>query len=237
VVRGPAAVLGALAGALTYFLAAPLLPEIHDEKISLFVAGAVGVAWVVLCVMTVIPAADSPFAFALVVPGAALIVGALSAADVGAGASPIEAVLFGSIGAVFAVALETASLALALPVFVAVIDAASVFGGGPSSKLASGETKPGDPLTLQFPDIGNGLSAGRMGIADVVFFAVFTVFARHLDLRRRATPIAMFAGLLGTFAAHVWWDRALPAIPAMAAAYFLVNLDRLPALFRRASEG
>jgi hypothetical protein len=35
----------------------------------------------------------------------------------------------------------------------------------------------------------------------------------------------------------VWLDRAIPVLPLSAAAYFLVNLDRMPAVLRAASQG
>ena len=235
--RGPAALLGALVGAQAYFVGAPFLPEIADEHLSLFVADSLGLILIGLCVMVVIPASDKPLTFALVIPGGALIVAGLNAADVGAAATPAEAIIYASIGAVFAVALETPALALALPVFVSVIDAASLYGSGPSSLLARGDTQLGDPLSLQLPDIGNGLSGGRLGIADVVFFAVFAIFARRQGLRTNATCAGMIVALVVAVALNIWSDRAVSAIPLMAAAYFLVNIDRIPALFRRASAG
>jgi hypothetical protein len=47
----------------------------------------------------------------------------------------------------------------------------------------------------------------------------------------------MAAALVAVFAGELLLDRALPAIPALAIAYFLVNADLIPALFRRVDEG
>jgi hypothetical protein len=236
VVRRPAALLAALAAAIAWFLVAPSLPEIHGEDASLLVAATLGFAFVAACVMAIVPLAQARLAFVLVLPGAALLMAALNAADVGAGATPVEAVVWASVGCLFAVALGTPALALALPVVAAGIDVASTLaasGDGPA-RAAAGS---GDALALDLPDIGSGLSAGTMGPDLVVFFAIFVVFAQRLGLRGAATAVAMVVALSGVFAAELMLDRELPALAALALAYFAVNADKLPALFRRVGEG
>jgi hypothetical protein len=237
VVRGPAAVLAALAAAFAWFLLAPSLPEIHHGDLALLVAAALGLAFVAACASAVVPLAGAPLALALVLPGAGLLAGALDAANVGAAATPIEALLFASAGVLFVVALGSPALALALPVVVAAIDAASLFGADSARFVAEAAPAPGDLLTLEIPDLGSGLSAARLGIADVVFFAVFAAFAQRLGMRPVATAAGMAVALIAAFALGLWLDRAIPAVPLMAAAYFLVNADRLPALFRQAGRG
>lgn len=235
-VRRPAALLGALAAAIAWFLAAPSFPEIHGEDASLLVAATLGFAFVAACVMAIVPLAQAPLAFVLVLPGAALLMAALNAAGVGAGATPVEAVVWASVGCLFAVALGTPALALALPVVAAGIDAASTLAGsgeGPARAAA----EHGEALTLDLPDVGNGLSAGTMGPDLVVFFAIFVVFAQRLGLRPAATAMAMTVALVGVFAAELMLDRELPALAALTVAYFVANADRLPALFRRVGEG
>jgi hypothetical protein len=237
VVRRSAALLAAYAVVLGLFLAAPALPEVADDDASLLVAAALGLTCIAACAAAVVPLARTPLAFVLVLPGAALLMAALDVVDVGAAASPAEALVYSSVGAVFAVALGTPTLALALPVVVAGIDAASVLGGDLADSLTSRAVERGDPLTLEFPDLGNGLAAGRLGLADVVFFAIFAVFARRLGLRPVATVVTMTVTLVAAYAAGLLLDRAMPAIPGIALAYFLVNADRLGPLFRRVGEG
>ncbi len=180
VVRGPAAVLALLAAAQAYFLAAPSLPVIGDVDTSILVACTVGSAFIFICVACVIPVTDSPPLLMMLTVGAFGLVAGFNVANFGAAATPIEAIAYAAFGGIFAVGLLAPSLALALPVFVAAIDVVSTFAGGPSEVLANaGQTQPGDPLSLEMPDWGNGLPAGRLGISDVVFAGVFLVFARR----------------------------------------------------------
>jgi hypothetical protein len=231
VVRGPAAVLGLLALAQTYVLVAPDLPVITPVDLSLFVAGTCGTAVIYICVAAVVPLSDLRPLLLLVGSGAIVLVAGLDAADVGAAATPIEAIAYGSIGALFAVGLLAPATALALPVLVAAIDLASTLGGGPSSLLAgSGQTQPGDPLSLELPDWGTGLPAGRIGLSDPVFAAVFLVYARRFGLRVWPTAIAMWIASVAAVGLKLWLDATIPVLPLTAAAYFLVNADRLPAL-------
>jgi hypothetical protein len=236
VVRGPAAVLGLLGLAQAYVLLAPSLPVIADVDTSIVVACTVGAAAIFVCIACVIPVSDSPPLLMLLTLGAGLLVAGFNVADLGAAATPVEAVAYAGVGAIFAVGLLAPSLALALPVFVAGIDLISTFAGGPSEVLANaGQTQPGDPLSLEMPDFGNGLPAGRLGISDAVFAAVFLVFARRFGLRFRATAVALWAATVLAIVLKVTLDRAIPVLPLLAAAYFLVNLDKLPALARAAS--
>lgn len=235
-VRGPAAVLGLLAGAQAYVLLAPSFPVISDVDTSIVVACAVGAAVIFTCIACVIPVSDSPPLLMLLTLGAGLLVAGFNVADLGAAATPVEACAYAAFGAVFAVGLLAPSLALALPVFVAGIDVISTFAGGPSEVLANaGQTQPGDPLSLEMPDWGNGLPAGRLGISDAVFAGVFLVYARRYGLRERATAVALWAATVLAIVLKVWLDRAIPVLPLLAGAYFLVNVDRLPALARAAN--
>jgi hypothetical protein len=235
VVRGPAAVLGLLAAAQAYVLLAPDLPVITPVDLSLFVAGACGLAAIVICAAAVVPLSDVPPLLLLVAIGALLLAAGLNVADAGAAATPIEAIAYGAVGGLFAVGLLAPSLAIALPLFVAGIDVISTLAGGLSEVLANaGQTQPGDPLSLEMPDWGTGLPAGRLGISDAVFAGVFLVYARRFGLRPVATAVALWVAMVGALALKVWLDRAIPVLPVMAAAYFLVNADRLPALIRAA---
>jgi hypothetical protein len=241
VVRGPAAVLGAvvaLATAQAYVLVAPVLPVITPVDLSIFIACSCGIGAVYVCIGAVMPVSDISPLLWLVAIGALLLVTGLNAADVGAAATPIEAIAYAAAGGVFAIGLLAPSLALALPVFVAGIDVVSTLAGGPSELLANaGQTQRGDPLSLELPDWGTGLPAGRLGISDAVFAGVFLVYARRFGLRPRATALAMAVASIGAVALKVWLDRAIPVLPLMAVAYFGVNADRLPALLAAANRG
>jgi hypothetical protein len=219
-------------------LLAPQLPVITPVDTSVFLACSCGIVAIYLCIAVIVPLADLPPLLWLVALGAFLLVAALNVANAGAAATPIEAIAYAAAGGIFAIGLLAPSLALILPVFVAGIDLISTFAGGPSELLANaGQTQPGDPLSLELPDWGTGLPAGRLGISDAVFAGVFLVFARRYGLRPRATAIAMALATIGATALRIWQDHAIPVLPLMAGAYFLVNADRLPALVRAASRG
>jgi hypothetical protein len=222
--------------AQAYVLAAPELPTITPVDLSIVVACTAGAAAIFVCVAAIVPVSDVAPLLWLTALGAFLLVAGLNVADVGAAATPVEAIAYAAFGAIFAVGLLAPSLALALPVFVSVIDVVSTFAGGPSELLANaGQTQPGDPLSLEMPDWGTGLPAGRLGISDAVFAGVFLVYARRFGLRPRATAVALWLATVVAIVLKVWLDQAVPVLPLLTAAYFLVNLDRLPALARRAS--
>jgi len=236
-VRRPAALLAVPLAALAYFLAAELLPDIASDDVSALVAGAAGLAFVVGLSSLVTPGAGAPAPVWLLVVGGGLVVATLNAVDAGAAATPAETVLFTGVGVLFAAALRTPSLALALPVFVAVVDLAALGGGagtgGPSSEiLARGATGAGDPLLLTLPDWGNGLTAAQVGVVEAVFLGVFGAYAHTYGFRRMATAGAMLGGLWIVIALAVLADAAVPALPLLAAGYFLPNLDRVGALAR-----
>ena len=236
-VRGPAALLGLLA-AQVYVLIAPELPVIGNVDASILVASAIGSTFVFVCIACAAPLSDAPPLLVILAVGAFGLVAGLNVADAGAAATPIEAIAYSAFGGIFAVGLLAPSLALALPVFVAAVDVISTYAGGPSELLANaGQTQPGDPLSLELPDWGNGLPAGRLGISDAVFAGVFLVFARRFGLRVGATAVGMWVATVGAIALKVGFDRAVPVLPLLAAAYFVVNLDRMPALLRAANAG
>jgi hypothetical protein len=237
VVGRAAAVLAPLLLAQAYVLIAPELPVINNEDLSLFVAATCGLAAVYGCAAVIAPMSDVPPLLVLVAIGAFTIVAALNVASVGAAATPAEAIAYSAGGALFALGLLAPSLAVALPIFVAAIDAISTLAGGPGELLGTGMTQAGDPLSLEVPDWGNGLPAGRLGIADAVFAGVFLTYARRFGLRPGATAVAIWLGAVAAVVLELWLDVTIPVLPLMAVGYFLVNLDRLPRLFRLANQG
>jgi hypothetical protein len=238
VVRGPAAVLGLLVAAQAYVLVAPQLPVITPVDLSILVACACGIVAIYVCVAATAALSDVPPLLWLVALGGFLLMAALDVAGVGAAATPVEAVAYAAAGGIFALGLLAPSLALALPVFVSGVDLISTLAGGPSELLANaGQTQPGDPLSLELPDWGTGLPAGRLGVSDAVFAGVFLVYARRFGLRPRASAAALAAASIAAVALKVWLDRAIPVLPLMTVAYFAVNADRIPALLRVASQG
>jgi hypothetical protein len=232
VVRRPAPVLTLPLLAVVYFLAAPALPALPAGDATVLVAGSLGVLLVAGSALSLLALRDSPFALALVLLGAGLLAGALNAAGVGAGANVVEALVAAAIGLLFARALNAPAIAVAVPVFVALVDVWSV-ASGPTAKLIAGGTPSADPLSFDLPAWGSMGSAGHLGLSDAVFLAMFAAWALRHDCRRTLTIAALALSLVAAIVASVALDRAIPAIPFLAAAFLLPNADRLAAALRR----
>jgi hypothetical protein len=200
------------------------------------VACTVGLTFVMAIVAGLVALADAPMALIPAVLGAALLVAALDANDVGAAATPFEAVLLCCLGIAFAVVFDVPALAVALPLFLAVIDIVQARSGGSAGLFTLSTSKPGDVLTLELPDWGTGLAAARLSAPDVVFLGAFAAYARRLGLRERAAEVGMFLGLLAAVACEVLLDSELPTIALMAVGYLAPNVDRIGALFDRPAE-
>jgi hypothetical protein len=236
-VRGPAALLGLLGANLAYFLLAPELPQLHPPELSALVGCGVGIALVVALVSALVAVADAPFALVPALLGAGLLVAALDAGDAAASATPFEAILFACVGIAFAVIFDTPALAIALPLFVAVIDIVQAHNGGSAGLFTLSTSKPGDALTLELPDWGTGLVAARLSAVDVVFLAAFAAYARRLRMRERAAELGMLLGLFAAAACEILLDSELPTVALLAVGYLAPNVDRIGSLFARAGEG
>jgi hypothetical protein len=237
VVRGAAALLGLALGALAYFLVAPALPALGSLDVAIAVAATAGLAFVVALAALPGPAVAAPFSLVPLVTGAVLLVAVLDAARAGAAASPFEALLFGCADVAFAALLDAPALAVALPVFVGVLDASGVVGSGPGALLAADAARPGDPLTVELPGWGGGLPAARVTAAELLFLAVYVAYAHQFALRPRASAVAMFAALVAAVVLGLAFDRRVPALALMGAAFLAANADRLPGLLARPREG
>jgi Na+/proline symporter len=108
---------------------------------------------------------------------------------------------------------------------------------GPTSRLLDEGTDSVDPLSFDLPAWGHMGSAGHLGLSDALFLAMFAGWTWHYGLRRAATVAGMTLGLLASLALSVELDRAIPALPLIAAGYLLPNLDRFPAMLARAGTG
>ena len=228
--------------ALAYFLAAPALPALPAGDTTTLVAGGVGLLMLAACTLALVPAESTLFGPLLVAFGAGLLAAALNsdgAAGVGAGANVAEALVAGSIGLLFARWLATPIIAIAVPLFVATIDVWSV-ASGPSSQLLADGTEVVDPLSFDFPAWGDRGSVGHLGFSDALFLSMFAAWAWHYGFRRTATITGLTLGLVGSLVLGILLDRAIPALPLVAAGYLLPNIDRIGAVLRhdeRAAEG
>jgi hypothetical protein len=219
--------------ALAYFLAAPALPALPAGDPTRLVAGATGLLFVTATTLSLLPARDTVAGPLLIALGSGLLVGALNAAGVGAGANVFEAMLAAAIGLLLARWLRVPEIAIAVPLVVAAIDAWSS-ASAPGSRLLSGGPATGDSLSFDLPAWGATVSAGQLGLSDAVFVALFAAWAWHWGFRRAATIAGLVLGLLASLVLGVVLHRAIPALPLVVAGYLLPNVDRVRRLLRHA---
>ena len=93
--------------------------------------------------------------------------------------------------------------------------------------MLDGGTARVDALSFDLPAWGDAGSAGHLGFSDAFFLALFAAWAWRLGLRRGATIAGLVLGLLAALGLSVALDRAIPALPFVAAGYLLPNADRL----------
>lgn len=218
--------------ALVYFAICPALPRLDPGDTATLVAGAVGMLMIAATALSLVPARDTTIGPILVVVGSGLLVAALNVGGVGAVANVFEALLCGALGLLFARALSTPVVAIAVPIFVAAIDIWSV-AAGPTSKLLAAPRDPVDALSFDLPTWGNAGSLG-LGLSDAVFVAMFATWAWRYGFRRGATLVGLSLGLAASLVLGVLLDSGIPALPLIAAGYLLPNLDRIVDVLRRA---
>lgn len=217
------------AGTLALLLAAPLLPAVGGTgDLNTALSDIPAMLALGGCVLALLPGRDFVPGLALTALAAGLLGGALTVAEAIALADLAKALFAASLGMLLARLLAEPAVVVAVPVFVAALDIASV-AGGPTSLIARDSSTVGDFLTLYLPAWGGG-RAGVLGVADLVFLAFFASCAWRFGLRRRATAAALLAALPLALAIELATDRLVPALPLLAAALLLPNLDLLPEL-------
>ena len=236
-VRRPAALLAAgYAGLLAYLLITPALPDVGGTgDVNTLLSDGVTLVLVAGCVLALLAARDEVAVLVLLALGAGLLGAALTEA----GSIPLAVttkVLFSAaLGMLLARLLAEPAVVVGVPLFVAAIDVASV-DGGPSAVLARDSSDAGEFLSLYLPAWGGG-RAGVLGVADVIFLAFFASGAWRFGLRRRVTGVALALALPAAVAVQLAVDRTIPALPVLAAALLLPNLDLLPRLLARQRTG
>ena len=220
--------LGVLSAALAvYFAVHESLPNVTKwwdvAVLALLVMPAVlGLVWLLL------PLWDAPF-----VPAVGLAFVPFAIAFELLGLDSLAS--FAKLGAATFLAWWFLSLfeALSWVVIVACVipwvDAYSVFRG-PTNTIVSDRPSIFDALSFGFPFPGqDGLA--RLGIPDLIFFALFLAATARWGLRTALTWLAMVASFGLTIVLAVAWDPAdlggLPALPLLSIAFLLVNADRL----------
>jgi hypothetical protein len=111
------------------------------------------------------------------------------------------------------------------------VDAYSVWRG-PTKQITEGHAHVFSALSVAF--VVPGGNAARLGLPDVLFFAVFLGASVRFGLRRVWTFVGMLVGLGLTMILATWWDvNGLPALPGISLGFLVPNADLLFARLRR----
>ena len=121
---------------------------------------------------------------------------------------------------------EQASWVLLVALLIVPVDIYSV-ASGPTSVILEREPGIFDRLSVAFPVPGEETLA-RLGLPDVLFFALFLGAADRFGLRRDLTWVACTLSFGLTLALTVGFDSSgFPALPLLAAGFVLPNADLL----------
>jgi hypothetical protein len=232
VVRGLSALLAAYGLAAAYLLVASSLPAISDPDVAALASGSAGLVAFAVCALTLVSLHDAPVPLALVALGSLLLTVTLSTTDARTAEDLAKVTLAASIGLLLAWGLRGLPAAvIGVPLFVAAIDVWSVTTG-PTSVLVSQHAAAADALSFRLPAWGSGAGGAQLGISDIVFLAFFAGSACRYGFRRQVTFPLLVLSLVGTLAVGIALNRVVPALPGLALALLLPNLDRLPRLLR-----
>ncbi len=105
------------------------------------------------------------------------------------------------------------------------VDAYSVWRG-PTKTITQGHPHVFSSLSVAFEVPGGG--AARLGLPDVLFFAVFLGASVRFGLRPWWTFVGLLVGLGLTMILATWWTvDGLPALPGISLGFLVPNADLL----------
>jgi hypothetical protein len=128
---------------------------------------------------------------------------------------------------------EAVSWVVLVALLIPWVDAYSVWRG-PTKQITEGHAHVFSALSIAF--VTPGGHAARLGLPDVLFFAVFLGASVRFGLRPLWTFVGMLVALGLTMILATWWDvNGLPALPGISLGFLLANADLLFARLRRPS--
>jgi hypothetical protein len=230
-----AAVLIVLAALAVYYAIAEGLPDLSLWAEVVFL-GALLLPAALVLVLLLLPlrrAGTSRLGAAVVALVVLTVLFDLLGLDVAANFAKLAAVA--GAGLWFLAFFEAVSWVLLVAVLIIPVDIISV-ERGPTKHIVEEQPELFDVLSIGFPIPGEHSSA-RLGLPDILFFALFLAAAARFGLRVKLTWIAMVLSFGLTLAAAVWLDvGGLPALPLLSAAFVLANADLLWRSFRARAE-
>jgi hypothetical protein len=129
------------------------------------------------------------------------------------------------LGWLFLKAFEELSWVVIVSLAIPFVDAYSVWRG-PTHSITQHHAGVFTTFSVAFPVPGG--SAARLGLTDVLFFAIFLGAAARFRLRPFPTWLLMVAGLGITITLTTYWSTGgLPALPAISLGFLIANADLL----------
>jgi hypothetical protein len=129
---------------------------------------------------------------------------------------------------------EAVSWVVLVALLIPWVDAYSVWRGPTKTLAGKGHEHVFNALSVAF--VVPGGSAARLGLPDVLFFAVFLGASVRFGLRPAWTFVGMLVGLGLTMILATWWGvDGLPALPGISLGFLIPNADLLRAQLRARS--
>jgi hypothetical protein len=223
VVGRASALLGLTAALVAWFELAPHLGALavwpSVAVIALVLMPAMfGLTWLALPLWR-----SGPLPLAAVAVTAVLLAVVLSVLDAQVAANLAKFAAMTTIGWLFLTLFEALSWVVGVAVIIPFVDAYSVWRG-PTRAITTHHVGVFTSLSVAF--VLPGGAAARLGLPDVMFFAVFLAASDRFGLRPLATWLCMTAALgLTIVLSAVWISSGLPALPAISLGFLAPNAD------------
>jgi hypothetical protein len=229
--RRAVAFVAVVAGLVAYFYAADSIPRISLWWEVLLLAGALLPA-VFLLDLIVLPLATARGLWlpALVL-GVVAVLSELADLEVLANFAKLGAATFFAFW--FLNFFEELFLIVLVALIIPWVDAYSVFRG-PTGNIVEHHSEIFTYLSFEFT-LPHEVDDPRLGIPDLLFFALFLAAAKRFRLRPGWTWLGMVVALGATIALAAWTIGGLPALPALSLGFLLPNADLIWARLRRGS--
>lgn len=220
------------AGLVAYFYSADSIPRVSLWWEVLLLDAALLPA-VFLLVWLVLPLATARGVWVpALVLGAVAVLAELGDLEVPANLAKLGAVTFFAFW--FLNFFEELFLIVIVALIVPWVDAYSVFKG-PTGNIVEHHSEIFRYLSFEFT-LPHEPDDPRLGIPDLLFFALFLAAAARFRLRPGWTWLAMVLTLGGTIALAAWTDiGGLPALPALSLGFLAPNADLIWTRLRRRS--
>ncbi|MCW3016852.1 MAG: hypothetical protein JWO02_3944 [Solirubrobacterales bacterium] len=207
--------------AVTETLVAPALPS-ADGAPYMRIAAVIAAVLIGAAVLAAAWLQGGRFTLLALLLGTALLALAFDAANARAAASVPEAMMWGTVGMLFARQFAQGAVAVAVSLLVAGLALGGIAG---DVSALTARASAGDPLTLELPAFGGGQALALPALVVIAIGAIGT-WTPALALRGRWTVMLVLEALALAVALRV--DPVAPVLGA----FLVANADRLVAAIR-----